>query len=908
MTSLFIQVVNMSISASWLVLAVLLLRFALKKAPKWSCVLLWGIVALRLVLPFSLESAFSLIPSSQTISPEIMVDHYPQISTGVPELNDVVNPMFAERFAPAPGDSANPLQILIPVAAVIWLTGIALMLVYTAVSYWHLRRKVDTAVLLRENIFQSEFINSPFVLGVLKPKIFLPYALTAEEAGHVIAHEQAHILRRDHWWKPLGFLLLALHWFNPLMWVAYVLLCRDIELACDEKVIRELGDSERADYTQALVACSVSRRMIAACPLAFGEVGVKARVKSVLNYKKPTFWIIAAAIVVCLAVAVCFLTNPVELDYDVNALYCYGTVLDQGTDENARGFLSFQSDDGETLTFWTKEEGMEFVSLAGRHVLVEGWKEEKTGMLIAQKVVVTQNTWADNADDAIQNAVLDHFWTSWYDSAEYFSCADFEILANEEGASASGDGTRIVTFYGLVLHQLFYVEDKEVAEKGGSHIPTVLTFEIDEAGRYILKEYWEPRDGSNYTRDIKEKFPAFVWPDTQKYIGQQEQRNLARATEYFRLAQQAPAQTETVPVSPNLDVVSDMAYFMELSMPDKTFRDMEAASQNEILAEYGALLDGYTLLPRESEDGAVSYIVGCFDGIAEENPFSQLCTVHVNDLAEKVQLLYNEENTEAVEHALANREFPADAYVIRKSTIDYSSKSGHILITPIDTGWGLNGVFHMWLSPNGRDYMLDAASRGIAFCEPEGPYLEVHLITEKWGALSEFISLTEREAEAILQEKGKPLEKGYGFCGELHAKGETVYYLDGSVPQTVLDLAVQKCGYRFETPQDIQGTMVEARLDCPWLEKPLYAGEADLEKLQRILTNARFCYVGRCGYGAKLTIQMDDGSTMVLFKGTDSCDTIVFGSYGGYSLGEQENLDFWELFGVDMSDGWPQNS
>ena len=316
MTELFLDIVNMSISAGWLVLAVLALRLILKKAPKWVNVLLWGIVAVRLICPFSIESALSLIPSKETISPGIMMDWTPEISTGIESLDQVVNPVISTSFAPNPGTSANPLQILIPVAANLWLLGVLILLAYTAISYLTLRLKLRTAVILRANIFQCETVSSPFVLGILKPKIYLPYTMDGNNLDHVVAHEMAHIKRKDHWWKPLGCLLLTVYWFNPLMWVAYILLCRDIELACDEKVIAELGNEQRADYTQALVACAVNRRMIAACPLAFGEIGVKDRVKSILNYRKPTLWIIVTAVVVCIVVAVCFLTNPLDsVDY-----------------------------------------------------------------------------------------------------------------------------------------------------------------------------------------------------------------------------------------------------------------------------------------------------------------------------------------------------------------------------------------------------------------------------------------------------------------------------------------------------------------------------------------------------------------------------------------------------------------
>ncbi len=322
MSGIFLKIVNMSISASYLVLAVMLLRLILKKAPKWVSVLLWGFVAVRLLCPISFESIFSVIPSAEVISPEIMLDPTPQIHTGIDALNNSINPIIYKSFAPQELVSMNPLQFWIPMAALVWLVGIAGMLIYTAVSYFLLRRKIGTAVMLEKNIFQIENVASPFVLGIIKPKIYLPFRMEGQNLQYVIAHEQAHIRRKDHIWKPLGFLLLTLHWFNPLMWLGYILLCRDIELACDEKVIQEMDAGTKADYTQALVDCSVSRRSIAACPLAFGEVGVKARVRSVLHYKKPAFWIVLVAVVICVAVAVCFLTNPMdrislrELNYD----------------------------------------------------------------------------------------------------------------------------------------------------------------------------------------------------------------------------------------------------------------------------------------------------------------------------------------------------------------------------------------------------------------------------------------------------------------------------------------------------------------------------------------------------------------------------------------------------------------
>ena len=325
MNELFLKIINMSISASWLVLAVLILRFVLKKAPKWINVLLWGIVAIRLICPFSFESPLSLIPSAETIPLNIGMDSTPTINSGISAINNAVNPIISQSNTPMAGASVNLLQITIGIYEYIWIFGMIALALYTAISYWRLHRKVDTAVRYKDNIFQSENVSSPFVFGIIKPRIYLPFKMNGQDLEHVVAHEHAHIRRKDHWWKPFGFLLLTIHWFNPLMWMAYVLLCRDIELACDEKVIKELGNEQRGDYTQALVACSVNRRMIAACPLTFGEVGVKERVKSVMNYKKPALWVIIIAVIVCVGVAVCFLTNPKQDSYTLRIVVPAGS-------------------------------------------------------------------------------------------------------------------------------------------------------------------------------------------------------------------------------------------------------------------------------------------------------------------------------------------------------------------------------------------------------------------------------------------------------------------------------------------------------------------------------------------------------------------------------------------------------
>lgn len=316
MTALFIKLVNMSIVASWLVLAVVLLRLVLRRAPKVTALILWALVGVRLILPFSPESVFSLIPDTQTIPTNIVV------STDTPTINTLptqsgaqtpsvdVTPTTPQTPAVNAEPKINIMEIVIRAASGVWAVGVGVMLCYAFASYIKMKRTVRESVHVHGNIMVCDNIPSPFILGIIKPKIYIPSSTAQSDTHYVLAHEKAHLKRLDHIWKPLGFLLLSVYWFNPMLWVAYILLCRDIELACDEKVIRQLGMEVKKPYSTALVNCSVTRRAITACPLAFGEVGVKKRVKTVLKYKKPTFLIIAIALIICVAFAGCFLTNP----------------------------------------------------------------------------------------------------------------------------------------------------------------------------------------------------------------------------------------------------------------------------------------------------------------------------------------------------------------------------------------------------------------------------------------------------------------------------------------------------------------------------------------------------------------------------------------------------------------------
>lgn len=551
MTELFITVVNMSISAVWVILAVLLLRLLLKKAPKWVNVLLWGFVAVRLICPFLFESALSLIPSSQTINPEIALNPA-VIDSGVPIIDSVFNPVInSATITPEPEKELNVFKFIVPYLAGTWLVGIVLLLIYTIVSYVKLKKKIRTAVLLRDNIYQSEAVVSPFVLGIIKPKIYIPFNMKPEDIEHVISHETAHIKRKDHLWKPLGFLILTFHWFNPLVWIGYVLLCRDIELACDEKVVKELNAEQRADYSEALLSCSVNRRLISACPVAFGEANVKNRVKSVLNYKKPAFWVILVAVILSVVVAVCFLTNPlthknvierndaVFTDFD-------GVYITLNSIEKTEDYLTFNVEwHNETeveitygeMFYIEYKDGNKWVDTATQEVVfhligyllkpdevkqevykaeyndisetgtyrlvvpfsVNGSTEEYKTWVEFELNEISTTQERENIEKAVAKAILDDNKIKYYDfgtecAAEGHIIYGTEFIDNK------------CKVYVLTDYSHFGFENGYFVEKSGGRVPAVMTFEKTTDGYKLLNiDYVE--DGSRYQPSIEEMFP-----------------------------------------------------------------------------------------------------------------------------------------------------------------------------------------------------------------------------------------------------------------------------------------------------------------------------------------------------------------------------------------------------------------
>ena len=581
-TDFFFWVLNTSISASFLVAAIIILRLILKKAPKAMIVALWGMVAIRLICPFSLESALSLIPSEETIPTE----QFQTMETRHEDykLHIVSNPIYTEEIDyTMPGNvESNSWDSMYAYFG--WIGGMGIMIIYSAASYIIIKRKVRVSAPYKDNILLCDGIKTPFILGVFKPKIYLASDIPDEEKEFVVAHEKAHLKRRDHWWKPLGFVLLSLHWFNPLMWGAYILLCRDIEFACDEKVIKTLGEEGKKSYSEALLNCSVPRKMITACPVAFGETGVKSRIKSVLNYKKPAFWVIIAAVIASIVLAVCFLTNPIDNSPIFNAKYETGECLysdivleDKETRMNSLIFginstggvyKDYGNGEGEYIgelkesDFSVNKLNSIIKSQEGKRVYIgrvqnvyeisddNGKKDyvffhKKNGdvsvvmffsdgeiMSVFDLIKMPSNNYTENnnllGDELsvfIDCIIADHFQNE--ESVNYACCVDYEVLGKRK---FFGD----TTLYLWVMYQE-YSFDGILKKESGAHIPTAITVRKENGG-YKLVEYWEPRDGSYYVKDIKDKFPFYLHNkgiDSQRYVKEQIARCEKLAMEHF---------------------------------------------------------------------------------------------------------------------------------------------------------------------------------------------------------------------------------------------------------------------------------------------------------------------------------------------------------------------------------------
>lgn len=548
MTELFLSFVNRSITAGWLILAVIAFRLLFRKAPSRIRCVLWGLVGLRLVLPACLPSPLSLIPSTQTVPLDIGLAEAPAIDSGFSIINHAINPALTASFAPNPTASANPLQILLVIASMVWLIGIALIALYALVSLLRLRHRLAEAVPVGDQLWMCDAVSTPFLLGLSAPRIYLPSTLDPQTAASVIAHERAHLARHDPLWKAIGFILLALYWFHPLVWGAYVLLGRDIELACDARATRNLSPAQRKSYAEALLTCSLPHGSRSLCPLAFGEIGVKTRIRAVLQGKKPSRWLIALAVLVCIVLAVGFVTDPIPnptppADYSGRTL-----TLDEAVQLADKGnALTWSDFDGYTYTdIGSGQYIHQYIIDPTFSILVSGPSLDEAPQSItlhagdAQVDLRSGDVAAfidahqtPSLEQAVSDAILAH---NHAQSTADLLCTESHVTLETQYGKNPDDGSEQVTVYAMVLYLELTHDGDTIQEQGGSHIPTALTFQIHPDGSYTLTEYWEPGDGSYYAPDIRAKFPADIAEDalnTQTYIKAQEQACYNQARAYW---------------------------------------------------------------------------------------------------------------------------------------------------------------------------------------------------------------------------------------------------------------------------------------------------------------------------------------------------------------------------------------
>ena len=524
------ELLRINLVASFVILIVLAARLILNRAPKVFSYALWAIVLIRLLIPVSIPSPVSVIPDTPAASGAV-------INSALPEIEFETLRDREQNYYESQNTSPEDVQVYVsrtmePMVylSLAWLVGIAGMLLYSGISYLKIRKKVQITVPLRDNIWIADDIKSPFVIGFLKPKIYLPNNLGEQEQEYIILHEQHHIRRFDHVIKTLAFLALTIHWFNPLVWIAFVLACKDMEMSCDEAVIRKLGENVRADYSASLLTLATGHRIIAGTPLAFGEGDTKGRIKNLAKWKKPAVWVLVLTIIICLILGVCLLTDRVSRqNQHVGTTFYYGNVTEQSEDR-----IDVLCNDGTSRVFYY-EAGNEDIplDLTGKQVKIRARLQDVTGNLFTTQVSQVPDTRFDTLDKAIQNAILSHH--SHRQDQEILDCASFFTYSSEGRSPAGSNKVDLVTEYGIVYHQGYRLEGGKLVEDGGCNVPTVLTFRVDDDGQYILAEYWEPRDGSYYPEDIKAKYPAFVWPDTQKNLFEQKIAVFNQAMEGFNI-------------------------------------------------------------------------------------------------------------------------------------------------------------------------------------------------------------------------------------------------------------------------------------------------------------------------------------------------------------------------------------
>lgn len=868
MDSLFTSVLEISWQAGLIALAVMAVRPLLRRAPRRAVCMLWLLVALRLLLParLTVESPVSLQqPESPPIQAyqELRQQEKVYVSAPPEQRLEMAGPAAAQGFA------------LLDQLPAIWLTGVGCMALYMALSLLRMRWRLRAAPRIQDNVYRCTDWSTPFVLGVLAPRIYVPETVSEQDFPQVLAHERCHIRRWDHVWKPLAFLLLAVNWFNPVLWAAYVLLGRDMERACDEMVLKNATPAQRAAYSRALVACAAQPKMAAVCPLAFGEVAVKERVKNVLNYKKPALWAVILLVVAAAIIGACLLTKPGYKNVgtlDAEKLFALRTeyIGDNaavGAILDALGFRAAgAAGDGQAYTYSFEVETA----------------SEPYGVVVryAFAGALPQRTAEWNREMARRGYIA----MALIDNIDWFRWTDIDQA-----------GTSHVTGAVYSSNHAGYVDALSAARESVKGLQTYMD---------MLRTMAEDGSIVYYEGDAQ---PSFEETMPWSVTGDNDPCSV-RAEDYGIVYNDTLPDWDTLPLS------YLCAYYLNA---DGAY----AEGAMDVLAQR------YSQLPQQ-----VRRYIGTLSGQADPRGNGDAAEALLRDISRYItsQLTGGLPVTVSYEKdqlSIAVTEVYSVVYRTVKYDENYSEDipvyevgSGAQLSVIKGEGFTLYGRYNeenvalhngdvvelteqfVGLGMDGQ-YAVRFQYRSAA----ETAELEVYQITwETGGSAKQVVPLTEEQVQAIQSEKGLVQPEWHQVCAELHRSGEDdVRYwgtADYPVPPTVLKILTEQCGYTFVTPEDFRGNMTAAKLEF-YGGETYTAAKADLPALQKMLTNAR-AYGGAssCGFGAKLTVTFDDGRTVSVLKGTDSCASFMFGSWSSAMVSDSENRQFWQMFGVPFDE------
>lgn len=895
MDKLFDTVLELSWQAGLIALAVMAVRLVLrKKASRRALCMLWALVALRLLLPVSLtvESSVSLQAEEAPVSRAYHAMQ--EARTSVPE-----------EAAPAPAESSGAAAAVIPAEPAaepvtlrtfarwlpwIWVIGMGCMAAYMLLSFIWMRLTLRRAEHIQDNVYRCTQWSTPFVLGIIAPCIYVPESVSEEDLPQVLAHERCHIRRWDHVVKPFAFLLLAVNWFNPVLWAAYVLLGRDMENACDEMALKNADAAQRAAYSRALVSCAAQPKMAAVCPLAFGEVAVKERVKNVLGYKKPAIWaavILAAAAVV---IGVCLLTKPSYKNVgtlDAEKLFALRTpYVDNnsavGAILDALGFRELGSsgaDYGYAVHLSTDREPMGITVLYTYEGAVPQRSEERYRQIAMRGYIAL--ALIDNID-----------WFRWTD-------IDQAGTSHVTGAVYSGDGVVYSSDHAGYVDALSAAREsvkglqtymdmlRTMAEDG-----SIVYYEGDAQPSFEETMPWSVT-GDNDPCSVRAEDYGIVYNDT---LPDWNTLPLSYLCAYYLNADGAYAEGAMAVLAHRYQKAPNTVEAYLRRLAGQQAPDGRGDASEVLLADISRWDLGDAAIVDGSEKGKqVTQVIG--------------------GLSVQISGIYSYTDESAVYDE--NSRGVVTVYTL------YPGATLNVLAAPtyVDSIGRTHGEYKLYMKngdavelfPNTGPFTLDGAlgiggeSAYIVKFRRPGAELEVYQITWEVGdSTKQVVPLTEEQVQAIQSEKGLVQPEWYQVCAELRQGDEDVAYYMGNdykpVPPTVLKILTEQCGYTFVTPEDFRGNMTSAKLEF-YGGETYTAAKADLPALQKMLTNAR-AYGGgaSCGFGAKLTVTFDDGRTVSVLKGTDSCASFTFGSWNSAMVSDSENRQFWQMFGVPFEE------